>query len=93
MSCVCQGCGENYIVDVNISNDLWERIKPAGSGGLLCGRCIMTSIENRSKNHKCFHLISEATIRNRFDSIINGRGLTIPRQIVGYVIDELITNG
>ena len=31
----------------------------------------------------------ERIIRDKFKSIIEGEGLTVPRQIVGYAIDEL----
>jgi len=31
----------------------------------------------------------EAFVRKRFDGIVNGKGLTVPRQIVGYAIDEI----
>lgn len=46
--CACQGCGLWYKVDVQVSDDLWERIKPEGKpegAGLLCGRCILARIE------------------------------------------------
>lgn len=46
--CICQDCGKNYTVDVNIPDDLWEEIKPPEKpegSGLLCGACIMARIE------------------------------------------------
>jgi len=46
--CVCQECGKHYTVDLNIPDDLWEKIKPDGKqkgSGLLCGKCIMSKIE------------------------------------------------
>ena len=46
--CTCQECGMTYRVDVNVPDDLWERIKPAGrpqGAGLLCGVCIFRRIE------------------------------------------------
>ncbi len=91
MSCTCQRCGIEYTADVIVSDAVWEQIKPvtAGdSGGLLCGMCIMAAIENIS-GYRCFHLIEEEPIRKLFGGIIDGVGLTVPRQIVGYTIDEL----
>jgi hypothetical protein len=44
----CQHCGEDYKVDLNIPDELWEHIKPMGAapgGGLLCGSCIMRMLE------------------------------------------------
>lgn len=51
MSCKCQNlkCGKQFKVDLDIPNDLWEKIKPVGKpkgAGLLCGSCIMERIEN-----------------------------------------------
>jgi len=46
--CRCQCCGRHYRIDVMIPDYLWERIKPMGEpvgSGLLCGPCIMASIE------------------------------------------------
>ena len=48
MSCKCQRCGSQYKVDLIVSDEIWERIKPEGKpigGGLLCGQCIMLCIE------------------------------------------------
>lgn len=48
MSCKCQGCGEQYKVDLIVPDEVWERIKPEGKppgAGLLCGACIMARIE------------------------------------------------
>lgn len=48
LGCLCQRCGENYKVDVLVSDDLWAVISPkAPPGGLLCGPCVMRKIENR----------------------------------------------
>jgi len=49
MGCVCQECGREFKVDLNIPNRIWEKIKPAGKdkgAGLLCGSCIMNKIES-----------------------------------------------
>ena len=49
MSCTCQKCGNKYKVDLIIPDVIWEKIKPKGKAigaGLLCGKCIMTKIEN-----------------------------------------------
>lgn len=46
--CKCQGCGCRYKVDLNVPDDVWERIKPFGKpkgSGLMCGSCIMMAIE------------------------------------------------
>lgn len=46
--CTCQQCGKKYRVDVSVTDDLWDRIRPAGKplgAGLLCGVCIFTKIE------------------------------------------------
>ena len=48
MSCKCQGCGKQYNIDVNVPDDVWEIIKPAGKqegAGLLCGSCILEKLE------------------------------------------------
>lgn len=46
MSCICQGCGVRYKIDLIIPNELWLKISPKKSeGGLLCGSCIMKKLE------------------------------------------------
>ena len=48
MACTCQGCGRKYKIDVLITSELWEKIKPEGKpegAGLLCGSCIMERLE------------------------------------------------
>jgi len=58
MSCTCQGCSKQYIVDLIIPDELWERIKPDGKdsgAGLLCGACIMKRIEKIS-DYDYWHL-------------------------------------
>jgi hypothetical protein len=45
---LCQGCGRRFKVEVNISMELWLKIRPLkkdGGSGLLCGECIMRRIE------------------------------------------------
>jgi hypothetical protein len=45
--CLCSGCGTRYRGDLLVPDDVWERIKPAGSsagGGLLCPNCIMQRV-------------------------------------------------
>ena len=52
LSCICQQCGKNYRVDLNIPDNIWEKIKPANKpvgAGLLCGVCIMKKIEDFGK--------------------------------------------
>ncbi len=49
MSCKCQECGKQYTVDIIVSDELWEKIKPSNKevgAGLLCGSCITQRIEN-----------------------------------------------
>src|SRR6476660_8182405 len=36
--CLCQRCGTRYKVDLNLSDELWQRIH--GAYNLLCGMCI-----------------------------------------------------
>ena len=53
MSCVCQGCWDEFIVDINIPDHMWEIIKPENKpigGGLLCGQCIIKAIEKLGYN-------------------------------------------
>ncbi len=48
MSCKCESCGEQYKVDILVSNELWEEIRPerkTDSAGLLCGKCIIKKLE------------------------------------------------
>ena len=43
MTCMCQSCGKQYMVDFIVCDEIWERIKPKDKpkgGGLLCGECI-----------------------------------------------------
>jgi hypothetical protein len=51
MSCKCQECGKQYKVDLDIPDELWEKIQPKNKpkgAGLLCGSCIMKKIEEIS---------------------------------------------
>lgn len=46
--CICQECGTNYVTDVLVSDELWEKIKPLDKPqgtGLLCGHCILDKLE------------------------------------------------
>ncbi len=48
MSCKCQKCGKQYKVDINVPNEIWDKINPEGKlegDGMLCGSCIMEAIE------------------------------------------------
>jgi hypothetical protein len=50
--CTCHSCGRKYKTDLIVPDEIWDKIKPAGSireGGLLCGTCIITRIENISE--------------------------------------------
>jgi len=63
MSCKCQKCGQQYKVDVIVSDTLWEIIKPPDKNqgsGLLCGKCILEKIENLNK-FKTFILKDETS--------------------------------
>lgn len=56
--CRCQECGWHYKVDVMVPDHIWRRIKPDGKpegAGLLCGECIMRSIERLGK-FACYEL-------------------------------------
>ncbi len=47
--CTCQTCGVKYTVDVIVSDELWNKIRPEdkkNGAGLLCGSCIMKRLEN-----------------------------------------------
>lgn len=54
--CTCQGCGNKYITDVLIPDELWERIKPIGKpegAGLLCPQCIVQRLQaTESDSHE-----------------------------------------
>lgn len=43
MSCICQICGNRYKVDINIPDELWEKIR--NKKNLLCGKCIIERVE------------------------------------------------
>lgn len=59
--CTCQECGNKYMVDIIVPDDIWEEIKPYGKpkgSGLLCGQCIFRKIENL-KRFSSFQLLSQ----------------------------------
>ena len=59
MTCMCQSCGKEYMVDFIVCDEIWERIKPKDKpkgGGLLCGECIAKRIESFGK-YDCFEVI------------------------------------
>ena len=38
---MCQGCNQEYDVDMDIQDELWVKITPkTGDAGLLCPNCI-----------------------------------------------------
>jgi hypothetical protein len=41
----CGACGDRYRVDLNIPDELWREVGMPEHSGLLCGRCIMTRLE------------------------------------------------
>jgi len=50
--CLCQNCNEYYKVDLLISDEIWEKIRPDNKpkeGGLLCGSCIMKKLEAQNE--------------------------------------------
>jgi len=58
--CKCQECGNKYKIDLNIPNELWEKIKPKNKpigAGLLCGSCIMKKLED-ILDYDAFELIN-----------------------------------
>lgn len=45
---ICQSCHSLYYVDLNVPEEVWEKIKPedeTGESGLLCGGCTMDRVE------------------------------------------------
>lgn len=67
MSCVCQRCGFQYRIDIIIHDDIWEIIKPPGKhkhkeSGLLCGQCIIASLEFKGE-YRSFELKSIESLR------------------------------
>ena len=59
MSCKCQECERQYKVDIVVSDELWNQIKPDGKlkgCGMLCGSCIMNRIEAQN-NYDAWELI------------------------------------
>lgn len=50
--CKCQGCGNQFRVDVQVPEQLWSSIKPPASApgaGLLCGVCVINAIEAKGQ--------------------------------------------
>ena len=46
---LCQNCGKQYMMDLIIPDNLWEKIKPVNKpigAGLLCPGCICDKLEN-----------------------------------------------
>jgi len=90
MSCICQRCGQAYYIDVLIPDDLWKEIAPKPpDDGLLCGPCILLLLEELY-SYDVFLLLRPSDIKERFENIIHGEGLTIPRQLVRYAVDDII---
>lgn len=51
MTCRCQICKCLYTGDLLVNDNIWELIKPDGKptgAGLLCGRCIVDRIVERT---------------------------------------------
>ena len=58
--CKCDLCENKYSVDLIVSDELWEKIKPKwkpAGAGLLCASCIMKRIEE-STGYAVFYLES-----------------------------------
>lgn len=75
--CLCQLCGQRYMVDLNLPDDLWEQIRglsPAGAN-LMCGPCIGRRIE-RLGRFDAFFLTDIAVY---FQSAVSGLWYTDPR--------------
>lgn len=62
----CNGCGRMYRVDVQIDNDLWERIAYPDYPKKLCGVCIVERVEQLNK-HRGLNLIDNARVRTPSD--------------------------
>lgn len=57
MMCTCQECGRRYALDLNVTDEVWEEIKPKGKpegGGLLCCLCILERLA--MNGYKVYHL-------------------------------------
>ena len=66
MSCTCNSCGDKYKVDIEVPNEIWEKIKPEGKAegaGLLCGVCIFKHLENLNK-YSSFKLLIPIKVRH-----------------------------
>lgn len=62
MSCKCQLCDKQYNIDIIVSDELWERIKPPlklKGAGLLCGACILQKL-GAIGNYNVFRLINSS---------------------------------
>lgn len=46
MACICHECKTPYYIDLNIPDELWQRIGMPEHSGLLCGICIMKRLES-----------------------------------------------
>ena len=53
--CQCQSCGAIYKVDINIPNDIWDRI--SYEHNLLCGSCIIKQIELVYNDYDSWNLV------------------------------------
>jgi len=86
MSCKCQSCGKDYKVDLLVSDEIWEQIKPkdALQGGLLCGRCIMDRLEALG-DYDSYMVSKHKSVFNVQGAWLEGvsDGLTLPCSICG----------
>ncbi len=55
---MCQGCTKRYKVDLIVTDDIWDKIRPSHKeedAGMLCPECIIQRIDDGE--HGCFHLM------------------------------------
>jgi len=63
--CTCHVCGKKYHVDLNVSDEIWKRIRPDKSrpvsAGLMCGECVMAAIEQEG-NYGAYTLVANKDV-------------------------------
>lgn len=63
MGDTCQRCGKEFKIDINISDNIWNKIKPdekPNESDLLCPMCIILKLEKLGKyNAFRLEIISE----------------------------------
>ena len=67
MSCKCQNCNRQYMVDLLVPDKIWEKIRPLDKppeAGLLCGSCIMSRMESYFKKYMAFKITDISELAN-----------------------------